>query len=164
MTASVETRFRDLLVHDHARLDSMLGALLECVRADAQPEMERAWSDYEESLLAHLDAEEMFLLPGLAAHDPGLASSIRDEHAVIRSTLAEVGVGLELHIVRDEHMRELARFLRAHARIEEASLYLWAGASLTASHLSSVRRRLRATWSGTVAPPASSERRPTAMR
>lgn len=146
MTVVDDTNFRDLLTHDHARLDAMLTSILEVARAGVQPKLDEQWAAYEDSVLAHIDAEEMFLLPGLAVHEPRLASRIRDEHTKFRSLLAEVGIGLELHIVRENQILELTRSLREHAQMEEHLLYVWADTTLPTGRFASVARRLRATW------------------
>lgn len=146
MNLADEENFRDLLTRDHARLDAMLASVMDLARVNVQPSLDQQWAAYEESLLAHMDAEELFLLPGLAAHEPRIAARIREEHAKFRSLLADVGVGLELHIASEDQMLELARRLRAHAQMEEQSLYAWADAELPKAHFSSVLHRLRATW------------------
>jgi hypothetical protein len=102
----------------------------------------------------------MFLLPGLAKHDSVLAARIRDEHANIRGLLAEIGVGIELHIVRETQMLELAQFLREHAKMEEKPLYTWADTALPESSFGLVFRRLRA-WQQTRIPATSPKERST---
>ena len=138
-----DATFRDLLMHDHERLDGQLQAILELGCIDDTPDLDRAWGAFEDGLLAHLDGEEMFLLPTLARDDPATATRIRDEHAELRSHVAEIGIGLELHNVREERLRVLAAQLRAHAKMEEAPLYGWADTALPPSHFTSLVRRLR---------------------
>jgi len=146
MSNSPELNFRDLLSHDHQRLDALLQSVLELTHANVWPELGEQWIAYEGSLLSHLDAEETFLLPGLAKHDDALAARIGDEHTKIRALLTEIGVGLQLHILREERMLELASFLREHAKMEEKPLYTWADAALSPSTLVMVARRLRELW------------------
>lgn len=140
------TKFRDSLSQEHARLDAMLATVLELTHADVRPRLERQWAVFEESLLSHLEAEETLLLPVVAKHDGAFAARIRDEHTKIRALLGEIGVGLELHMVREERMHQLAQFLRDHAAMEEGPLYLWAGNVIAEGSFRSVPRRLRATW------------------
>jgi hypothetical protein len=153
MNLPTANTFRDLLVHDHERLDSMLTSILELVHVDVPQNLDDPWTSFEDSLLSHLDAEEMFLLPGLAKHDVLGADRIRNEHAKIRELLAEVGVGIELHMVREEQMVELARFLRTHASMEERLLYVWADTALPRGYFASILRRQRATWQRMTSPP-----------
>ena len=64
------------------------------------------------------------------------------EHARIRQLLGELGVGVDLHLVRLELAREFIDFLRAHARREEALLYRWAASDLNAAARAAVAQRL----------------------
>ncbi len=146
MSHTEAATFRNLLSQDHQRLDAMLENVLELVHVDVRPQLNERWAAYEDGILAHLDAEEMFLLPGLKAHDPACAARISEDHAKIRELLAEIGVGLDLHIVREDQVRELALFLRAHAKMEEVPLYTWADTNLPTGRLASLMRRLNAVW------------------
>ncbi len=155
MFSATTTRFRDLLPRDHARLDAMLASILELVHVDLRPELAEHWAVYEDGVLAHLDAEEMFMLPELARHDAPRANEIRTEHATIRALLAEVGVGIELHVVREDRMQELATFLRRHAEAEEREFYKWADKELPEGSLQGLVRRLRVAWDRSWASPRS---------
>ena len=124
----------------------MLASILELVHVDLPPQLAARWTLYEDGLLAHLDAEEMYLLPELSRHDAARADVIRAEHATIRALLAEVGVGLELHIVREDQMQRLAAFLRRHAEAEEADVYTWADENLEEGSRHGLIGRLRAAW------------------
>ncbi len=146
MKTSDPASFRELLSHDHVRLDAMLTAVLELTHSNIQPNLAEEWAVYEEALLVHLNAEEMLLLPGLAKHDAAFAARIRDEHTKIRALLAEIGVGLELHIVREERMLELAQYVRQHAKLEEQPLYTWADSAIPEGSYRLAFRRLRALW------------------
>lgn len=138
--------FTDVLSRDHHRLDAMLASLLELVHADLHPQLEEHWTVFEEGLVAHLDAEEMFMLPELAKHDAAASDAILAEHARLRELLAEVGVGLDLHIVREPEMLALARVLRAHAEAEMATVYKWADEKVPTSYLAALSRRLKRVW------------------
>jgi hypothetical protein len=83
-----------------------------------------------------MEAEERLLLPLLEASDPAAVARIRLEHARIRDSLTELGVAVELHTVRESHIRELIELLTAHAKHEDAALYRVAGekASTTVEH------------------------------
>jgi hypothetical protein len=141
-----ETPLSLLLPRDHARLDAMLASILELVHVDLPPQLSARWALYEDGLLAHLDAEEMYLLPELSRHDARRAAVIRAEHATLRAHLAEVGVGLELHIVREDQMQRLAAFLRRHAQAEEADVYRWADGNLDEGSRRGLLGRLRMAW------------------
>ena len=155
MFPATKTRLCDLLPRDHARLDAMLASILELVHVDLRPQLDEHWTVYEDGVLAHLDAEEMFMLPELARHDAPRANEIRTEHATIRALLAEIGVGIELHVVREDQMQELATFLRRHAEAEERDFYKWADKELPESLLQGLVRRLRTAWDRSWALPRS---------
>ena len=146
MKSTQHEHFRDLLTHDHERLDAMLTSVLELTHVQADSALDAHWAAYETNLLAHLDAEEMFLRPGLGKHDSLHSDRIRADHAKIRELLAEVGIGIELHLVREIQMLELARFLREHAKMEQEPLYSWADRAIAQSSFALVRNRLRDTW------------------
>ena len=100
----------------------------------------------------------MFLLPGLAKHDDACAARIQLEHGKIRTAVAQIGIGLYLHIARETHMLALADFLRAHAKTEEAPLYAWADTSVPASHFAMLRQKIRAPWDRIAVPNAGEGR------
>src|SRR4051794_22807731 len=146
MFPATKPRLRDLLPRDHARLDAMLASILELIHVDLRPQLEEHWTIFEDGLLAHLDAEEMFILPELSKVDAPRAGEIRAEHATLRAMLAELGVGIELHLVREEQVQALATFLRRHAAAEEVDAYRWADAELPEGSFHRLIRRLRMAW------------------
>jgi hypothetical protein len=113
---------------------------------NARRELDQHWAAYEDGLLAHLDAEETYLIPGLAVHDAELAARILKDHGRFRTQIAQVGIGLQLHVVREDQLRLLAGDLRAHAMMEEEPLYAWADANVSPSSFDAVVRRLLAGW------------------
>ncbi len=133
----------------------MLASILELVHVNLHPELDEHWTVFEDGVLAHLDAEEMFILPELSRHDSPRANQIRAEHAAIRALLAEIGIGLELHLVREEQMQELATFLRRHAAAEEVDFYKWADKELPQGSLQRLVRFLRMAWEPSWASPRS---------
>lgn len=127
---------RAKLAKDHEELDALLERLAEDTEAPGQGELEATWAVLESRLLRHLEAEERFLLPLVEASHPLEVQRTRDEHARIRSNLAELGVAIELHCARKPQLMELIRFLRAHAKHEDEALYQLAGekASVAVEH------------------------------
>ena len=86
----------------------------------------RGWARFERQLLAHLTLEENDLIPALMAVNRAAAQGLLNEHAHIRSRLAELGAAVDLHIVRLDVAREFIEELRAHAKHEDELLYRWA--------------------------------------
>jgi hypothetical protein len=149
MSASDESHpghgLRDALVHDHEQIAPMFDAVLDRLHVGDVPAIDEAWTKLERALLAHLDAEEMFILPALARMDPARATVIRAEHADIREKLAECGVALELHSMSEERLTTLRDELRAHSQAEEKD-YKWAEGELPKPVAGSLLRRLRDAW------------------
>lgn len=130
------------LFTDHQRLDGLFESLLNCVHANDAEAAQAAWTEFDRGLAAHLDAEEASVLPLFERMDPAEAERIRAEHGRIRDLLAELGVMLDLHALREEKVAEFIDFLRAHAAREESALYPWAERELPEATKSLVSRRL----------------------
>jgi hemerythrin superfamily protein len=117
------------LKDDHDRLDQLFQALLDAVEAADEPTVSAVWSDFERGLLAHLEVEETELFPVLETKHPETISALRLEHENIRHLLGELGIYADLHALRQDVARELVRMLRAHAALEDRTLYPWAEAA-----------------------------------
>jgi hemerythrin superfamily protein len=117
---------RRRLVADHRALDTLFDALLNDIHGGDSRVCQASWGRFEQALLSHIDAEEVFLLPSFEQVDPRETAALRQEHATLRHLLADMGVRLELHAVKEEHVKRLVVALRTHAAREEALLYRWA--------------------------------------
>jgi hypothetical protein len=76
------------------------------------------------------------LLPAFERLHPGETAVIRAEHDGIRQSLLEMGVNLDLHLLRADTVDAFLTKLRDHARREEGAMYPWA-----ASHIDLADRR-----------------------
>jgi len=133
----------NLLALHHQALQRRFAALVARASGGDPVELRKEWSVFEAELLAHLDLEEAELLPGLARNAPGDADVIRAEHADIRQALVDLGVKLDLHLLRAENVEAFVRQLEDHARREEQTLYAWADRHVTRSRWSAFGRALR---------------------
>jgi len=133
---------QEILRCDHARLDALFEELLDEFADGHQGEIRSTWTGFDRSLLLHFDTEERFILPRFERVNPEETAALRAEHAGIRKLLAELGVGVDLHLVRLELAREFIDLLRAHARREEALLYGWAARELEATARAAIARKL----------------------
>jgi len=140
------------LCDDHQRLDALYEAWLNGVHVNDAEVEERAWSELDRQLAAHLEAEDTHLLPLFDAFDPAEAAAIRAEHVRIRQLAAELGVLLDIHAVRETKAAELIAFLRTHAAREEAKLYPWANRALPEAPRQSFLQRLREARNAVTAP------------
>ena len=133
---------RDFLLGDHERLEALFVATLDEFRAGDPDEVRRMWSRFEKGLLGHFAAEERHLLPLYDQAQPGEAAALLAEHAAFRRILEELGVGVDLHVVKLAVAQGLIDGLRAHARREDHLLYLWAERELEGSRQKAVAREL----------------------
>ena len=133
---------RELLRGDHACLEALFEELLDEFADGHQREIRSTWTEFERRLLVHFDTEERFILPLFERVNPEETAAVRAEHAWIRQLLGELGVGVDLHLVRLELAREFIDFLRAHAQREEVLLYRWAALELDAAARVAVAQEL----------------------
>ncbi len=131
------TAIRVHFLADHRRLEHLLDQLTEAFEANDREGIQRIWTDLESSLLVHIEAEEKFLIPALRRRRETEAVTILDEHKRLRARLAELGAGIDLHIVRLETARALVEDLRSHAKYED-QVYQWADTELAESERSSL--------------------------
>jgi Hemerythrin HHE cation binding domain len=118
---------REGFLADHLRLEALVEEVLAAFEANDREGVARLWTALESGLLAHFDAEETHLIPELLSSTSARdARVIIGEHRHLRARLAELGVGIDLHMVRVEMARDFVHELRAHARNEERLLYPWA--------------------------------------
>lgn len=141
--------FRKLLAGDHERLNALFD---ELTNAAAAPVDKRTlcdvWRRLEGGLLAHLEAEETVLFPRFEAEHPGVVASLRFDHQRIRALLTQVGVDVELHVVREHTLDDLVKLLRRHAETEDRTLYHWAEEIPEEAERGDLFARLRARLGG----------------
>ena len=128
-----EHSYRELLSHDHRRLDALFSDVLVRLGRDDREETAAAWNDFSVGLLAHLELEEREILPAFAAAHAEEARAILDEHAAFRAKLSDLDVAVDLHFIREDVARDFTEALRAHARREDALMYAWADEHLQRS-------------------------------
>jgi hypothetical protein len=118
------TTLQDELRADHALLDEELSDLLAAAERGEPPEFERRWGDFESRLLAHMEAEERHIFPLFERAEAEEVRALREEHAALRSLLAEAA-GPEPHstLMRQAAGR-LARVLEKHGVRESSLLYV----------------------------------------
>jgi hemerythrin-like domain-containing protein len=113
------------LRREHERLALMLDDLIDRFAEGNQRDVGAAWGEFEQALMVHLDFEDRYILPGFASVDPVETQALRDEHLRLRKLFAELGVGVDLHLVRLELVRQFAGRLREHSHREDLLLYRW---------------------------------------
>jgi hemerythrin superfamily protein len=121
-----QTPTADRLAEHHRQLDRQFEQLVTRAREADGSDLRGEWTNFERALSRHLEFEETEILPGFAQHDAAGAAAILADHAAIRQDLLEMGVNLDLHLLRTEAVEGFVRRLGDHARREEAALYPWA--------------------------------------
>jgi hemerythrin-like domain-containing protein len=132
------TPIRDRLLADHQRLEEIFTRLLAAFEADDREQVAISWTEFDAGLLAHLEAEEKFLIPALFRASERDARAILEEHRHIRARLVVLGAGVDLHIVRLDEASAFIDELRAHAHHEDALMYPWADQRLDVSERQSL--------------------------
>lgn len=133
---------REILAEDHRAIERVLDRLIATVRAGDREDARRAWSRLERPLLAHLDVEEMFVFPALAAAHPDEVAGLRREHDGLRREIGALGLAFELDTLRADDIESLCALLRAHSAREEALAYEAAERSTSADVASAISHRL----------------------
>jgi hemerythrin-like domain-containing protein len=134
----------NVLADHHRKLDRQIEHLLARVRDADAADLRGEWSVFERALLRHLEQEEAEVLPGFARDDAADAREILADHAAIRGWLLEMGVNLDLHLLRAEEVERFVAQLRDHAKREEAALYAWARRHISQRGWQAIKRSLRA--------------------
>lgn len=111
---------------DHERLEIGARHLLECVLFGRADVVERAFSRFCREMLAHLEAEQQYMLPAFEREKPEAAKLVRDDHAAIRSLLATIAEQIARRTLAPDTVRKLIEALRVNGAREIADLYPWA--------------------------------------
>ncbi len=117
-------RLYTLLLEDHPKLEKAYEQVVDACRAGA-PELSALWTELESSLERHLTAEEQYVLPEFEKVSPEEAHALRAEHDDIRKKLTELGVCVDLHVLRDEVADAFFAAFRAHGQREDALMHVW---------------------------------------
>lgn len=136
------------LTKDHAEIHDLLQRLAQDANAPLPGALDATWSVFERRLIRHMEAEERFLLPLLEASHPKEVARVQDEHARIRDLIAELGVAVELHTIRVEHVSDLIALLKAHAEHEDRALYQLAGEKASTAIEHGIARQLQSAIEG----------------
>lgn len=134
----------DRLTQHHQRLAALLSELSEAAAGADAPTLHRIWQEAEDGLRSHFDAEERLLLPLLRRARADECAEIVREHQELKEMLDEVGLQVELHIVRRDRIDALIQRLRTHARREDEGIYRWCEVELSADDAQKLRGALSA--------------------
>jgi hypothetical protein len=133
-----QTALREHLLADHRSLEQQIDQLVTACEANDQARMEALWTDFETRLTAHLEMEELHIVPLLLERHRRAGRAIIEEHKHIRRRLDELGTAVDLHHLRLEALRRFLDELRAHAKTEDSLMYQWADEQLAESEKTSL--------------------------
>jgi hypothetical protein len=109
----------------YRRLEGLLAELRALVLADDPRSLSRFWTAFERELRDHLAAEESSLLPAFGETHLHKARALRQDHAQIRELVEEIGLRIDLHLLRARAVDQLIDLLREHTLREEAWIDAW---------------------------------------
>jgi hemerythrin superfamily protein len=127
-----DSEFFAFMHGSHETLERLAARLVAALAADDRIEIQTLWPEIERKLLAHLEAEERFVLPAFARTDEKEAIELIRQHGKFRELLLELGVAVDLHYARLPRFQLFLAMLREHAQREEALMYRWASERLDA--------------------------------
>ena len=110
---------------EHAVLEDAMRLLLRAAEGDDPRPLEAAFTDLERRLMAHLELEERWLFPLVEYRYAGDVLTLRDEHAQLRSLMAQIERAGEVHQVTRPMLETLATLLAGHGRREGEALSRW---------------------------------------
>jgi hemerythrin-like domain-containing protein len=128
---------RSLLLQEHLQLEVLFDCLLVAVGANASAEVAGLWSAFNARLRAHLELEQVYLIPAFAESYPDDAARLLAEHASLRRLAACV----DQHLTRTDIIARFAELLRLHAAREDQLLYPWAEQNIEADASTKVLER-----------------------
>lgn len=128
--SDLEESIQTILGSDHRHLERSFDAVVAASTYYDPDELQELWRGFERELLAHLEAEEVHVLPLFGKSEPDEAREILDQHARIRERLLTLAIDLDLHSLKPEQVRTFVNELRSHAAREELVLYPWAARQL----------------------------------
>ncbi len=134
---------RTLLGREHTILNALFENIVDAFDTNNATWCAECFSELDQRLQEHMALEEEQIFPGLERVDPAEASTLRAQHATIRSQLAALAVAVDLHTAQAEPIHDLVRTLREHASREDALAYRWADANLDPRSGASLRSRVR---------------------
>lgn len=116
------------LYQQHQAQERAFQDLVERVKSGDSLVCDAVWDEFCADLLSHLQFEEDHILPRYRRSNPGAAADAEEllaQHAAIRQQLDEMGMALQLHLLRAEIVERFVAMMRAHAEHENRTLYPW---------------------------------------
>jgi hypothetical protein len=103
-----------------------------------------SFRSFERQIIAHLEAEETWLLPAFARARPQACETVRAEHARIRGSLDAVARSIDANAADHRALHDLLQHLLEHCQREEGDLYRWAETAISESDSRAVIQKIEA--------------------
>ncbi len=123
---------RDRFLADHREIEKLLERVLAICEDGDREDVAAVWTEFDTRLLAHMEAEEQYLMPLLRRANPRAFRAIVEEHKHFRARLTELATEVDLHTLRLHEARSFIGELRAHSAHEDRTLYALADQELEA--------------------------------
>jgi hypothetical protein len=120
-----DTPLTRALAEHHEGLERALEAIATMCELGQAERLRVAWNTVERELVHHLDIEDHCLLGLFEAVQPHDARGLRDEHQVLRATLFELSLAVDLGQLEAERVRAFNVQLAEHGARESEILYPW---------------------------------------
>lgn len=121
---------RERLLADHRRLETLFTQVQDAFDANAREDTQTLWTELERGLERHFTAEERWLFPAFSKIDATETAALQADHELLRRELSELGMAVDLKLVRADVAKGFLEQLRAHAQRENDVLYRWADEAL----------------------------------
>src|SRR5579863_339909 len=82
------------MTRSHDYLRNLLGRVLAAMESNAQDDVRELWNELDHGLLAHMEAEERYVLPVFAHVDHEEARALLREHGLLREQLLQLGIAV----------------------------------------------------------------------
>jgi hypothetical protein len=125
MTVSVNLAMRHR-TEDHDELERVFAEIVAGARKADASHLEMAWAGFRRTLLLHLEAEELLLIPGYSIEHSAEATALLQDHAFFRACLDDFDLNPGDRLLDVERVEAFSARLREHAGIEDRGLYAWA--------------------------------------
>jgi hemerythrin-like domain-containing protein len=128
----IESSLYNYMLRLHHHHEDLYAKLMDAM-TKRLPDARRTWSELDESLRAHMDTEERYVLPVFARVDREEALGLVREHGRIREQLLEIGIAIDLH--EATQAERFIALLRGHAERENKLMYRWAAQDYEKHHV-----------------------------
>ena len=114
---------RERFLADHHEIEALLEKVLATCEDDDREDIATVWTEFDARLLAHMEAEERYLIPLLQRVNPRACRAILEEHKHFRARLTALCTEVDLHTLRLSEAKAFIGELRAHSAHEDKTLY-----------------------------------------